>query len=421
MDSITSGLPNGHPLPRVTLGPGAPEGMADFIIRAGLEVVPLTHRHRASIYVDFCGARPAGMEVLSVELRGHSPSRQRPVADLVADEWQTAACFVISTALHLKPALLTADEQMLAAIKSAMSVAPTLVPVVLGGEIGTGKYNVARLIHQASDCRGPLIKVNCGAFDSVDPAVLTNGLAQGSPTAVLFLDEAGELSDSAQVKLLSLLQGEERIPSGERPLAAWLPLRFVAATNRSLVTMVEHGEFRPELFWRLNVFTLALPPLRQRRVDIALLARHFLRCANPRRVFAPDALKLLAEYAFPGNVLELENLTTRLAIAPLAAHTHIIEVADIRRHLVAVNGAEVQISGWRSSREDARREMILRTLAAAGGSRFEAARRLGITPRALQYHITKAGLSRPRKAHSSAQELASTNPPNPVVRIRELR
>jgi transcriptional regulator with PAS, ATPase and Fis domain len=164
--------------------------------------------------------------------------------------------------------------------------------------------------------------------------------------------------------------------------------------------MVECGEFRRELFWRLNVFSVVLPSLRQRRGDVPMLARYFLRRANPRRIFTPAALKLLGEYPFPGNVLELENLVTRLAIAPLAIGSHLVDAADIRRHLIAVNGEETPVRGWKYSREEARREMVLRTIAAAGGNRIEATRRLGITQRALQYHITKAGLSRPRKSRT---------------------
>ena len=125
-----------------------------------------------------------------------------------------------------------------------------------------------------------------------------------------------------------------------------------------------------------------------------MLARLFLRRANPRRMFMPMALRALGSYAFPGNVMELENLVTRLAIAPLATGNSLIDVADVRRHLMVLPAEGEQVSGWQSSREEARREMILKTIAAAGGNRAEAARRLGMTRRTLQYHITKAGLSR---------------------------
>jgi two-component system response regulator PilR (NtrC family) len=218
-----------------------------------------------------------------------------------------------------------------------------------------------------------------------------------APAAMLFLDELGELNDGAQLKLLQMLQSGDQLFWSAAPAAPIPSVRFIAATNRALEALVERGDFRRELYWRLNVFALEVPPLRQRVGDIPLLARYFLRRANPRRALTPAALKMLSSYAFPGNVLELESLAARIAIAPLVAGTHVVDVADIRQHLVFAAGTgEAAVSGWKSSREEARREMILRTIAAAGGNRTEAAQRLGITIRALQYHITKAGLSRRR-------------------------
>jgi len=174
-------------------------------------------------------------------------------------------------------------------------------------------------------------------------------------------------------------------------------VRHIAATNRSLAEMVERGDFRRDLFWRLNVFSVELPPLRRRAGDIPMLARHFLRQANPRRTLSPFALKILSNYPFPGNVRELHNLIARLAIAPLASASHEIDTADIRRHLLIQSSeGESPASGWKTSREEARRDMVLRAIAACGGNRMDAARKLGITPRTLQYHITKAGLSRRR-------------------------
>ena len=304
---------------------------------------------------------------------------------------------VISQALRLKPLLLTADPSMLSALRSAMSVAASQVPVILSGEIGAGKYNFARIIHSASRCGGPLHSLSCASLQDVEVENLVGTLpaSEGHAGSVLFLDEIAELTDGAQLKLLQILQALERTPLlQERERGA--SMRFVAATNRALATMVERGEFRRELFWRLNVFSLAIPPLRQRAGDVAILAKLFLRRANPRRMFTPMALRVMGSYAFPGNVMELENLVTRLAIAPLGTGNSLIDVPDVRRHLMVVPAeGEQPTSGWKSSREEARRAMILKTIAAAGGNRAEAARRLGITTRALQYHITKAGLSRP--------------------------
>jgi DNA-binding NtrC family response regulator len=383
--------------PRVCLGPNAPAEMADFIARAGIEVLPYASKHRATMYVDFVGARPSGVEVLSLDLVSKGSRAPRTGADLATDQWQTAACMVISQALRLKPILLTADPAMLGAIRSAMGVAASQVPVILSGEIGSGKYNIARIIHGASRCNGPLHSISCASLADVDVENLIGTLpaAGGHSGSVLFLDEIAELTDGAQLKLLQMLQALERTPLfEERQRGA--AMRFIAATNRALAAMVERGDFRRELFWRLNVFSLAIAPLRQRVGDVAILAKLFLRRANPRRMFTPMALRVMGAYAFPGNVMELENLVTRLAIAPLGTGNSLIDVPDVRRHLMVVPiEGEQPTSGWKSSREEARRAMILKTIAAAGGNRAEAARRLGITTRALQYHITKAGLSRP--------------------------
>lgn len=392
-------------IPRVALGPGGPPEMAEFIGRAGIEVLPFTQRHAAPLYVDFVGARPAGVEILSIDLNRRATGGARVEADLATDDWQAAACLVISRALGLRPPLLTADSGMLATIRSVIGVAASPVPVIIHGEIGTGKYNLARLCHQASRSRGAILTLNCARFDELDSGALLNAIARQAapPTSTtpgattLFLDELGELNDGAQLKLLQMLQSGDQLFWSTAPAAPHAAIRFIAATNRGLEALVERGDFRRELYWRLNVFVLEAPPLRQRAGDIPLLARYFLRRANPRRALSPAALKALCSYAFPGNVLELESLAARIAIAPLASGKNVVEVADIRQHLVFAAGTgEAVVSGWKSSREEARREMILRTIAAAGGNRAEAARRLGITIRALQYHITKAGLSRRR-------------------------
>jgi DNA-binding NtrC family response regulator len=368
--------------------------MADFIARAGIEVLPYAHRSRASIYVDFVGARPTGMEVLSFDFTARGERAPRATADLATDKWQAAALLVVSHALRLKPALLSADPPMLSVLRSAVAAATSHLPIILNGEIGTGKYNIARIIHSASRYRGPLLSVSCASLQDVEVENLTRTIPESKGLgAAIFLDEVGELTDAAQLKLLQLLQSLERTPLADAQAPA-SSTRFLAATNRALATMVERGEFRGELFWRLNVLSLKIPPLRERAGDVPMLARLFLRRANPRRMFMPMALRALTSYAFPGNVMELENLVTRLAIAPLATGNSLIDVADVRRHLMVVPAEGEQVSGWQSSREEARREMILKTIAAAGGNRAEAARRLGMTRRTLQYHITKAGLSR---------------------------
>ncbi|HVN29542.1 MAG TPA: sigma 54-interacting transcriptional regulator [Candidatus Binataceae bacterium] len=413
MDSTLQGAPGlAAPAMRVCFGPNAPEEMAEFVTRAGIELVPPAYRTRASLYVDFVGARPTGMEVLSFDLSARGERAPRATADLATDKWQVAALLVISQALRLKPVLLSADAAMLSVLRSAVAASGSHVPTILEGEIGVGKYNVARLIHSASRSRGPLLSVSCASLQDVDIDNLAHAMRESKGAGgAIFLDEVGELTDAAQLKLLQLLQSLERTPLADAQSPAGAT-RFLAATNRALTTMAERGEFRGELFWRLNVLSLKLPPLRQRIGDVPLLARLFLRRANPRRMFMPMALRALGAYAFPGNVMELENLVTRLAIAPLATGNSLIDVADVRRHLMVVPAEGEQVSGWQSSREEARREMILKTIAAAGGNRAEAARRLGMTRRTLQYHITKAGLS--RRAIRNKPVAPITSAPSPA-------
>jgi DNA-binding NtrC family response regulator len=414
MDLASLSNPHGSPPgvrgpASVCLGQNAPAEMADFIARAGILMVPYAQKSRASLYVDFIGARPAGVEVLSIDLIPKGERVPRTGADLATDKWESAALMVISHALRLKPVLLTGDSAMFSVLRSAMAASTSHhLPIILNGEIGCGKYNVARLIHSASRHPGPVVSINCASLQDVEVENLARALPGANPQSggAIFLDEVGELADAAQLKLLQLLQSLERSPlaDAQSPGSA---TRFLAATNRALPTMVERGEFRGELFWRLNVLSLNIPPLRQRLGDVPMLARLFLRRANPKRMFLPMALRVMSAYAFPGNVMELENLVTRLAIAPLATGNTLIDVPDVRRHLMVVPAeGEAQVSGWANSREEARREMILKTIAAAGGSRAEAARRLGMTPRTLQYHITKAGLSRRAIRHKTPRVAA---------------
>jgi transcriptional regulator with GAF, ATPase, and Fis domain len=416
-----NGRAGAEPWPRVALGPGAPSALAEFVAAAGVEVLPFTQRHAAPLYVDFVGARPPGVELLSLDLNPRA-SGGRVDSDLVTEDWQAGACLVVSAALRMRPPMLAADPAMLAVVRSIIGIASSPVAMILSGEIGTGKYNLARLCHQASRSRGPLLTLNCARFDELDERALMAAIARESAVPTLYLDELGELSDAAQLKLLRMLQAGDQQFWSAPPATAAPPLRFIGATNRALTTLVERGDFRRELYWRLNVFALEAPPLRQRPGDIQLIARYLLRRANPRRSFTPAALKALAAYAFPGNVLELESLVSRIAIAPLSADRRaadsttggrtcgqdLVDVAEIRRHLMVAAGPnEAPVSGWKTSREEARREMILRTIAAAGGNRAAAARQLGISLRALQYHITKAGLSRRRARVASAATLAT--------------
>jgi transcriptional regulator with PAS, ATPase and Fis domain len=213
-------------------------------------------------------------------------------------------------------------------------VAPTDATILIMGESGTGKELVARAVHAYSQ-RGdrPFIPVNCGAI----PAELLEsemfghergaftgaigqraGMFQLANGGTIFLDEVGEMSPTLQVKLLRVLQDREVRPvGGDRPLR--VDVRVLAASNKDLASEVEGGRFREDLFYRLQVIPIVMPPLRERRSDIPLLARHFLEKHNRKRGGRPvtvteEAMVHLWEYDWPGNVRELENLLERLVI-----------------------------------------------------------------------------------------------------------
>src|SRR5881275_912197 len=210
-------------------------------------------------------------------------------------------------------------------------VAVTDSPVLIEGESGTGKELVAAAIHRLSiRAKGPFIPVNCsaiprdlleseffghvrGAFSGAVADAL--GLFRGANDGTIFLDEIAELSPALQVKLLRVLQEMQVRPVGSTK-AFPVDVRVIAATNRDLERAMTEGSFRQDLFYRLNVVRVTLPPLRERREDIPSLINHFLRRFNRRfhrdvRGMAPDALATLSAYSFPGNVRELENLIER--------------------------------------------------------------------------------------------------------------
>jgi Nif-specific regulatory protein len=270
-------------------------------------------------------------------------------------------------------------------------VAPTEVNVMLRGESGVGKERVARLLHSTSDrANGPFVPLNCAALpESLLEAELF-GIEEGVATGVqrrlgkielanggtLFLDEVGDLSLALQAKLLRVVQerelerlgGRERIP---------VDLRLVTATNQDLESMVESGDFRRDLYYRLRVVVVSVPPLRERREDVPLLARHFLemygdRFGRPGLVLSREALAMLMSYSFPGNVRELENVVqAAVALAP----GEVIAEQDLR--LEEISGEDVESGSLLPLRELEHRH-IERVLQEVGGNRQEAARILGI-------------------------------------------
>lgn len=294
----------------------------------------------------------------------------------------------------------------------AETVAPTDSTVLLYGESGTGKEVVARYIHRLSD-RGerPFMSINCGALPeslleselfghvkgSFTGAVKDkDGLLVAARGGTFFLDEIGEMSPATQVKLLRAIQEREVIPVGAtEPVSA--DVRIIAATNRDLEEEIRKGRFRSDLYYRLNVIQLRLPPLRERKEDIELLARHFLERLAEREGGVPseltdEMLEALKAYDWPGNVRELENALERAAVvAPGdtigvdALPERVRERPDMR--LVA------ETSPPNPTMEVVERAYIRWVLEAEGGNKTRAAEVLGIDPSTLYRKLNRYGLA----------------------------
>jgi two-component system response regulator HydG len=296
-------------------------------------------------------------------------------------------------------------------LKLAETVAPTDSLVLIQGESGTGKEVVARYIHDLSPrCEGPFLSINCGALPeslleselfghvkgSFTGAVKDKaGLFTAAAEGTFFLDEIGETTPAIQVKLLRVLQSREVIPVGATEAIA-TDTRVIAATNRDLEDEMKRGNFRGDLFYRLNVFTLHLPPLRQRAEDIPLLANTFLtRLAEvhggqPKRL-SDEALEAMQVYQWPGNVRELENALERAVI--LTPGEEIAASALPER--VTQRKAEAVVSDRTTANptlDVIERSYILWVLQNEGGNKTRAADVLGIDPSTLYRKLTRYGV-----------------------------
>ncbi len=289
-------------------------------------------------------------------------------------------------------------------------VAATDSPVLIEGESGTGKELVAAAIHRLSPrAKGPFIPVNCSAIpeDLIESEFFghvrgafsgavsdTLGLFRGAHEGTIFLDEIAELSPGLQVKLLRVLQEMQVRPVGSTK-AYSVDVRVIAATNRDLDRTLAEGTLRQDLYYRLNVVRISLPPLRSRREDVPALVSHFIRRFNRRfrrdiRGVTPDALQALQGYNFSGNVRELENFVERayamgareqitLADLPSLASGHVATSA------VAAGGAIPQLA-------DVEKELILRALAQYKDDKEAAAKALGISRRTIYRRLKEYGV-----------------------------
>ncbi|PYT95423.1 MAG: Fis family transcriptional regulator [Acidobacteria bacterium] len=316
-----------------------------------------------------------------------------------------------------------------AVLEQVERVAPTDSTVLIQGETGTGKELIAQAVHNVSRRYGrPYVKLNCAAipFDLLESELFghergafTGAIAQKigrfemAHTGTLFLDEIGDIPLPLQPKLLRVLQEQEfeRLGSGRTHR---VDVRLVAATHQDLAQMVKRNEFRGDLYYRLNVFPIMLPPLRNRREDIALLVSHFVetfsRRMNKRISNIPkETLDAFTSYSWPGNVRELQNLVERAVIQSdngvLANPLPPLDSSLIRANEVAVDSV-ILPSVQEGTLRDSERALILKALHASGwivGGLRGAAAQLGLKRTTLIAKMKKLGISRPGPISNAGQ------------------
>jgi DNA-binding NtrC family response regulator len=296
-------------------------------------------------------------------------------------------------------------------LRLAREVAPTDSTLLISGESGTGKEVLARHVHELSDrSGGPFVSINCGALPenlleselfghvkgSFTGAVRDrDGLFVAARGGTFFLDEVGEMTPATQVKLLRVLQEREVVPVGSTETIP-VDVRIVAATNRDLEEEILRGNFRRDLFYRLNVITMHLPPLRERAEDIPLLAEHFLGRFAARRGRRPpalsdEALHAIQAYDWPGNARELENALERAAVLSPSGEVG-VEALPTRVTAARAQPLVADRLPPNPSLEIIERAYIHWVLQAEGGNRSRAAEILGIDPSTLYRKLARYGL-----------------------------
>ncbi len=290
------------------------------------------------------------------------------------------------------------------------------VPVLISGESGTGKELVAQAIHYNSPRKAnPLVVQNCSAFNENLLESELFGHVKGAFTGAIrdkqglfetanggsfFLDELGEMSPALQVKLLRVLQDGTFIPVGGNTIKK-VDVRIIAATNRDLREMVSKGTFREDLYYRLNVVNIKLPPLRERRVDIPLLVDFFLstnsqKSGREKKLVADDLLLVLSDYPWPGNIRELQNEVERLVL--MSGTSKEITVDLISPHIFHKRDSQsedaliAKTGRLREAMDNLERQMITATLERLNGNKSEAARELGISRSNLISKVHSYGL-----------------------------
>jgi two-component system response regulator AtoC len=389
----------------------------------GFELIPQIGRQLPGVPIVLMSAY--GTEDLAVE------AMRRGAYDYVAKPFQPTEVVLTLRKAHEREKLRKANEllqrdvQRVLGDRPIVAASPGMIELLevlertaaykttalLTGESGTGKEVLARAIHSQSPRREEaFVAVNCGAIPENLLESELFGHAKGAFTGAgrarrglfveahqgsIFLDEIGELPQALQVKLLRVLQEEEVRPVGETKSQA-VDVRVIAATSRDLDQAVGDGSFREDLFYRLNVMHLEVPPLRERREDIPLLTDHFLghfrtALGKPIQTITDDALERLTSYRWPGNVRELENVIERAVILADGDRISPRELPENIVTAVAADGGATSYS-LKRARRAVEAETIRRALRATDGNRTHAAKLLEISHRALLYKIKEFGL-----------------------------
>jgi two-component system response regulator AtoC len=341
----------------------------------------------------------------------------------------TAAAVAATRAMPPDAVVFGRSPAMQALQQRLRKIAVANIPILIQGESGTGKEVITKLIHQASPWgNGPFVKVNCPAIPGTLMESELFGYERGAFTGAygtkagrvemanrgtLFLDEIGELDMDLQAKLLQVLQDGQFCRIGAQEDKR-LDTRVVCATNRSLEREVAEGTFRQDLYYRINVVNLTLPPLRERRADIPELVNYFIEVYNEQfhrdaEPLPPAILQQMQTYSWPGNIRELENLVKRYVIlgsieVVLHELTHRSPFDNDVRHEVSGNGSIHLKDVTRQAVRKIERDIIFKVLQANQWNRKKAARALHISYRALLYKLKETGLQSEREQAARAAE-----------------
>ena len=419
LDAIASAP---QPFPAIVSDLSMPDG-------SGLDVLAAAKGRSSSTEVILVTAHSTIENALSAMRAGAydfvaKPFEAAELAALVGKAIEKQAIVVENQRLKAQISRISSTEvlgksaAMRSVLELATRIAAAKTTVLITGESGTGKERVARAIHDRSDrAAGPFLVVNCGALPEAlmeselfghEKGAFTGasakslGLFREADGGTVLLDEVGELPLSLQVKLLRVLQEKSVRPVGAAQEVP-VDVRVLAATNRDVEADVASGKFRQDLYYRLNVIRLTLPPLRDRTEDIPLLAERFIQrfaAEMGKEVvgFTPDGLRALTAYRYPGNVRELENVIER---AVALSGSRVIGLGDLPESISGHASSPAQSlfdlpPGGLNLDEvlnEAERRLLVAALERTGGVRKRAAELLGVTFRSLRYRLQKQGLS----------------------------